>query len=150
MLKQLTFVTVLAGLCMISSCNRKSDTTKMAEMNDCQKIEFGFQNTYSGANIIDDPSQIKNIIGAMQRMEHYVDGYETQVLFTSTMRATGKRGQTITVFYAHDNVAVFFRDGKSKELYTLLTEYGIIDPSAPAIIGHPDLKKGEELDHLKN
>ena len=147
MLKQLTFFTILAGLCIMSSCNRKSNTAKMAEMNDCQKIEFGFQDIYSGAKVIDDLSQIKNIIGAIQRMEHYVEGYETQILFTSTMRATCKRGKTITVYYAHDNVAVFFRDGKSKELYKLLTEYGIIDPSAPVIIGHPDFTEQEKKDY---
>jgi len=28
-----------------------------------------------------------------------------------------------------------------------LTEYGIIDPSAPAVIGHPDLTEQEKEDY---
>ena len=107
---------------MIGSCDRKSDAAKMADMKHCRKIEFG-------STVITEPNKIERIISAMRRMTHYSEDYVTQILFSASMKATDRWGRTVTVDYAIGNVAVFFRKGKSRELYTLLKEYGMIKPA---------------------
>ncbi|OQY04946.1 MAG: hypothetical protein B6I25_06335 [Planctomycetales bacterium 4572_13] len=138
-MKQMTFILVLTGLCLIGSCSRKSNERKIAEMKHCRKIEFAFNGKYSDATIatITDPNKIERIIAAMRCMNHYDESYVTQILFSTEMRATDRWGRTVTVDYDPGNVVIFFPKGKSRELLVLLKEYAVIS-SKPALIGSPD------------
>lgn len=142
-MKQVILILVLAGLCMVGSCDRKSDAAKMADMKHCRKIEFG-------STIINDPEKIERIISAMRRMTNYSEDYETSILFSASMKATDRWGRTVTVDYDLGNVAVFFRKGKSRELYTLLKEYGMIKPAKQSSGPVPDTKYLAYLHAMEN
>jgi hypothetical protein len=142
-MKRMTFILLLASL-TLASCGKKETTAKdVAKMKQCKKIEF-LLNDKSGTIFaeITEQNKIDKVLHAM----HTIEPCDHDAWLSYSIRAVGKTGKVSQAYFgwSEDMKVVYFRDGKSKEVYRLLTEYGIIQPPAP--IAHvPD----EEYERLK-
>ncbi len=124
-------------------------------MKNCRELVFLHNDDYHGKPKtvfakITEQEKIDNILLAMKNSEPYAPALPPLLVYS--IRGVGKNGATkqVKFTWSDDAKAVLFSDSRSKDAYQLFVEYSIIDPSAPVIIGYPDLKEGEELEHVKN
>jgi hypothetical protein len=151
-MKQISIVLLLSGLCILSSCGKTENTAKdIAGMKACQELVF-LHNDKSGTIFakITEREKIDKVLHAIQYSEPYAPALPP--LLAYSIRGVGKNGATkqAKFTWSDDAKAVLFSNSRSKEVYQLFVEYGIIDPSVPAVIGHPDLKSDEASERLEN
>ena len=151
-MKKISIILLLSGLCFLSSCGKEEDTTKnLAEMKNCRELVF-LHNDNNGKpetvfNRITEQEKIDRILLAMKNPEPYAPVLPPMLIYS--IRGVGKHGaiRQVQCTWSDDAKSVLFEESQSKEVYQLFVEYGIIDPSAPVIIGHPDFTEQEKEDY---
>ena len=153
MKKLIITAAVIISTAFIGSCEKTDPTKKISSLKNCNKIEFVYRDKKGmepGTVFaeITDKETIQNIQTEMKELEPCMT---EGLLMFQVMRAKNNRTEVYAdVCWNDDKKVVLFRNYKSKKLFEILWDCGIIKPvsSRPTLPPFPDVDMDKEKERM--